>query len=70
MLYDNLYLAGENVDAFFNRVAALAFEKAVIREAEVDTTDAGAADGNDQIISRPVWFIARGVCLISTLLSA
>ena len=27
-------LLGENVESFFNRVAALAFEKAVLREQE------------------------------------
>jgi acyl-CoA reductase-like NAD-dependent aldehyde dehydrogenase len=55
-LYDDdcdayLYVAGENVDAFFSRVAALAFEKAVIREAEDDTTDTGAVADSDQIIT-------------------
>lgn len=36
---------------FFSRVAALAFEKAVIREAEDDTTDTGAVADSDQIIT-------------------
>lgn len=41
---------GENIENLFNRVAALAFEKAVLRELEaIDTTDSGVAVDSDLI---------------------